>query len=113
MAGALNKQGHLLYFYGLGVCLSSNADDRGQYKFETALLSRYQEEFSTYTLKKFLDDYVAMDSPDLSVARSNYIQKLQEEFSPTNVKLLLVSLLDGFRDLTLSGIQAFDFNHLN
>mmetsp|Transcript_9998 Transcript_9998/g.22293 ORF Transcript_9998/g.22293 Transcript_9998/m.22293 type:complete len:186 (+) Transcript_9998:3-560(+) len=29
------------------------------------------------------------------------------------VKVLLVSLLNAFRDLTLSGLQAFDFNHLN
>merc|ERR1712151_130138 len=28
-------------------------------------------------------------------------------------KVLLVSLLNGFRDLTLMGVQAFDFNHLN
>lgn len=27
--------------------------------------------------------------------------------------MLLVSLLNGFRDLTLMGVQAFDFNHLS
>ena len=27
--------------------------------------------------------------------------------------MLLVSLMNGFRDLTLMGVQAFDFNHLN
>merc|ERR1711957_388751 len=29
-----------------------------------------------------------------------------------SVKVLLVSLLNAFRDLTLMGVQAFDFNHL-
>lgn len=112
-AGAMNSRGRLLHFYGLGLCLASNADDRGEYKLEVALLSRYQAEFASYTLKQFLDDYVAIDMQGLTVARSVDIQKLQEEFSFTKVKAFLVQLLNGFRDLTLSGIQAFDFNHLN
>ena len=41
------------------------------------------------------------------------IEALQAQFSLIKVKVLLVSLLNGFRDLTLSGLQAFDFNHLN
>jgi len=27
--------------------------------------------------------------------------------------VLLLSLLDGFRDLTRAGVMSFDFNHLN
>ena len=27
--------------------------------------------------------------------------------------MLLLSLLDGFRDLTRAGVMSFDFNHLN
>merc|ERR1712050_767365 len=38
---------------------------------------------------------------------------MQSEFSLIKVKVLLVSLLSAFRDLTLMGVQAFDFNHLN
>ncbi|CAK0864689.1 unnamed protein product, partial [Prorocentrum cordatum] len=102
MAGAMNNRGRLLHFYGLGLCLASNADDRGEYKFEVALLSRYQADFASYTLKKFLDDYVAIDAQGLTVSRSVEIQKLQEEFSLTKVKAFFVQLLNGFRDLTLS-----------
>merc|ERR1712217_776347 len=40
-------------------------------------------------------------------------QKMQADFSLMQVKVLLVSLLSAFRDLTLMGVQAFDFNHLN
>lgn len=41
------------------------------------------------------------------------INTLQQDFSLIKVKVLLVSLLNGFRDLTLMGVQAFDFNHLS
>ena len=41
------------------------------------------------------------------------IEALQGGFSLIMVKVLLVSLLNGFRDLTLMGVQAFDFNHLD
>ena len=41
------------------------------------------------------------------------ILSLQAQFTLIRVKLVLVSLLNGFRDLTLMGVQAFDFNHLN
>ena len=30
----------------------------GRYKFEATLLSQYQEDFSSYTLKQFIRDYV-------------------------------------------------------
>jgi hypothetical protein len=38
---------------------------------------------------------------------------LQVRFSLVKVKVLLVSLLDGFRDLTRAGVMAFDFSNLN
>jgi len=114
MAGALNSHGRLLYFFGLGIALSSNCDSREEYKFEVTLLSRYQEEFSTYTLKRFLEDYIMdLHNGGLPTVRLIKLQKLQEEFSLIKVKVLLVSLLNGFRDLTLMGVQAFDFNHLD
>ncbi|CAE8719953.1 unnamed protein product [Polarella glacialis] len=114
MAGALNKEGRLLYFYGLGLALSSNNGNHEQYKFEATLLSRYQEEFSAYTLKQFMDDYTTvLAHADVPADRSVEIRKLQEEFSLIKVKVLLVSLLNGFRDLTLMGVQAFDFCHMN
>jgi len=114
MAGALNKHGRLLYFYGLGIVISSNNERREEYKFEAVLLSRYQEEFSTYTLKQFLDDYTAnLQGVDVSPGRLMEMRKLQDGFSLIKVKVLLVSLLNAFRDLTLMGVQAFDFNHLN
>eukprot|EP00930_Biecheleria_cincta_P047550 TRINITY_DN32985_c0_g1_i1.p1 TRINITY_DN32985_c0_g1~~TRINITY_DN32985_c0_g1_i1.p1 ORF type:complete len:779 (-),score=133.68 TRINITY_DN32985_c0_g1_i1:288-2624(-) len=110
MAGALNKNGRLLYFYGLGIALASNNNNHDEYKFEACLLSHYQEEFSSYTLKRFMNDYTAVldpGNPDAEIA------KLQKDFTLIKVKVLLVSLLNGFRDLTLMGVQAFDFNHLN
>merc|ERR1719203_1329289 len=114
MAGALNRQGRLLYFHGVGISLESNCDDREEFKFEAVLLSRYQEEFSTYTLKQFLDDYTtSLLRGDVPLDQATRMQKLQEDFTVMNVKVLLVSLLNAFRDLTLMGVQAFDFNHLN
>lgn len=41
------------------------------------------------------------------------METLQEELTIIRVKVLLVSLLNAFRDLTLAGVCAFDFNHLN
>ena len=67
------------------------------------LLSKYEEDFSTYTMRRFLDEYTNLDVSS----------KMREAFSITGVKILLVSLLNAFRDLTLMGIEAFDFNHLN
>lgn len=52
MAGALNQQGRLLFFHGLGVCLASNNEDQDEYKFEATLISQYLEDFSSYTLKR-------------------------------------------------------------
>ncbi|CAE7854271.1 DSPTP1 [Symbiodinium microadriaticum] len=114
MAGALNKQGRLLYFYGLGITLASNNNNHNEYKFEVTLLSQYQEDFSAYTLKMFMEDYTkVLASGDLSPEEHWRIKDMQSKFSLIKVKVLLVSLLNGFRDLTLMGVQAFDFNHMN
>lgn len=113
LANALNSDGRVLYFYGLGLGLSTNAYNLNQYKFELMLLSKYEEEFSTYTMRRFIEEYVAAPSSIEDQQRRFSIQKMQSEFSITNVKVILVSLLNAFRDLTLMGIQAFDFNHLN
>ena len=63
-----------------------------------------------------MDDYTAvtarMNGTRVAEERAR-IETLQAQFSLIKVKVLLVSLLNGFRDLTLSGLQAFDFNHLN
>ena len=48
-----------------------------------------------------------------SAEESVRVEMLQARFTLIQVKVLLVSLLNGFRDLTLMGVQAFDFNHLN
>merc|ERR1712217_868508 len=40
-------------------------------------------------------------------------EALHRQLSLIKVKVLLVSLLNAFRDLTLMGVRAFDFNHLN
>ncbi|KAL3934898.1 MAG: hypothetical protein SGBAC_009478 [Bacillariaceae sp.] len=106
-ASSLNKDGRVVRFYGLGVALSANADKPSQYKFEVAILSRYEEEFSTYTMRKFMEDYSSDRITDPKVI------KWRKKFSLINVKVLLVSLLNAFRDLTLVGVRAFDFNHLN
>jgi len=66
------------------------------------LLSKYEEDFSTYTMRCFLEEYTKQD-----------VSSKLQDFSITGVKILLVSLLNAFRDLTLMGIEAFDFNHLN
>lgn len=107
VANSLNSDGRVVFFYGLGVALSANAHRPTQYKFEATLLARYEEEFSTYTMRKFMEEYTAkrLTDPD--------VEKWRCDFSLISVKVLLVSLLNAFRDLTLMGVQAFDFNHLN
>lgn len=107
-ANSLNSDGRVVYFYGLGVALSANADRPTQYKFEATLLGRYEEEFSTYTMRKFMEEYTSNNK-----TISEEQNKWRRDFSLISVKVLLVSLLNAFRDLTLMGVQAFDFNHLN
>ena len=111
----LNSDGRVLYFYELGVALSANAYNPTEYKFEATILARYEEEFSTYTMKRFMQDYISRAS--LPPSRENGSEDTEndwrDDFSLISVKVLLVSLLNAFRDLTLMGVQAFDFNHLN
>mmetsp|Transcript_47116 Transcript_47116/g.130944 ORF Transcript_47116/g.130944 Transcript_47116/m.130944 type:complete len:292 (-) Transcript_47116:143-1018(-) len=113
MAGALNQQGRLLFFYGVAIAVSSNCNDHDEFKFEATLLSQYQEDFSSYTLKMFIDDYGTKLNAFTAADERMRLERLQSNFSLIKVKVLLVSLLNGFRDLTLAGVQAFDFNHLN
>jgi hypothetical protein len=113
LANLLNSDKRVLYFYGLGLGLSTNAYNHNEYKFELMLLSKYEEEFSTYTMREFMDEYVVVPSSVEVDERRRAIQKLQSGFTITSVKVFLVSLLNAFRDLTLMGVQAFDFNHLN
>jgi hypothetical protein len=126
----LNSDGRVLYFYGLGVALSSNAYRPTEYKFEACILARYEEEFSTYTMKKFMIDYTSTittpppttttttvssssrDNDRDGVTTTATDNDWRKDFSLISVKVLLVSLLNAFRDLTLMGVQAFDFNHL-
>lgn len=123
-ANSLNP-GRVLYFYGLGVAMSAQIPDdddqkaaepnKYEYKWEAILLARYEEQFSTYTMRRFMEDYMACAAnvrPE-DPKRADEICKLQENFSLLSVKILLVSLLNAFRDLTLMGVSAFDFNHLN
>jgi hypothetical protein len=120
-ANSLNP-GRVLYFYGLGVAMAAHMTDnmpdddkssKFEYKWEAILLARYEEEFSTYTMKRFMDDYTAVIEKIQDKDRAKQVAQLQRQFTPLSVKLLLVSLLNAFRDLTLMGVRAFDFNHLN
>eukprot|EP00592_Proboscia_alata_P017137 CAMPEP_0194393786 /NCGR_PEP_ID=MMETSP0174-20130528/123489_1 /TAXON_ID=216777 /ORGANISM="Proboscia alata, Strain PI-D3" /LENGTH=896 /DNA_ID=CAMNT_0039189505 /DNA_START=210 /DNA_END=2901 /DNA_ORIENTATION=+ len=129
-ANSLNSDGRIAQFYGLGIALSSNIANHETYKFELVLVSRYEEDFSTRTMKRFLDDYVANLSSTsaltststtntpatktgLSKTQQQEMQQLQQNFTLIDVKIFLVSLLNAFRDLTLMGVQAFDFSYMN
>jgi len=113
LANLLNSDKRVLYFYGLGLGLSMNAYNQNQFKFELMLLAKYEEDFSTYTMKCFMEEYMAVQSSVTNETQLLSIHKMHSGFSITSVKVLLVSLLNAFRDLTLMGVQAFDFNHLN
>jgi hypothetical protein len=93
LANLLNSDKRVLYFYGLGLGLSTNAYNLNQYKFELMLLAEYEESFSTYTMRQFMEDYMN-NEPTI------------KDLSITSIKVLLVSLLNAFRDLTLMGIQV-------
>ncbi len=101
---------HISLYFSVG--LSSHSYNDHEYKFEAMLLAKYEEEFSTYTMKKFMEDFLIPIDTLLPEERQE-IQSLQSKFSLISVKVLLVSLLNAFRDLTLMGVQAFDFNHLS
>ena len=133
MAGALNRNGRLLYFYGLGICVAANNDAHDEYKFEAVLLSQYQPDFSSYTLKRFMDDYTRVPPPPPSEAgegeaeemeaeaaeearaEARRIERLQSTFSIIKMKVLLGSLLDGFRyahmAITLMGRYTLGADH--
>ena len=111
-ANSLNSDGRVLYFYGLGVALSANAYNHQEFKFEAVLLAKYEEEFSTYTMRRFMEDYVAIPKRLPEDQRAEVVQ-LQGKFTIILVKTFLVSLLNAFRDLTLMGVHSFDFNHMN
>ena len=96
MAGALNAHGRLLYFYGVGVCVASDYNDHEQFKFEACILSQYLEDFSSYTLKMFITDYHTLVHNRLPAEERLRLSKLQGRFSLIKVKVLLLSLLDGF-----------------
>ena len=101
LANLLNSDKRVLYFYGLGLGLSTNAYNTNEYKFELMLLAKYEVEFSTYTMREFMEEYVAIPGSFESDEKRHAIQKLQSGFTITSVKVLLVSLLNAFRDLTL------------
>jgi hypothetical protein len=110
---SLNSDGRVLSFYGLGVGLAANAHNETEHKFEISLLAKYEEEFSTYTMRRFMEDYIVLPEQVEQPEQRAAIEEMQAKFSLISVKVLLCSLLNAFRDLTLMGVQAFDFNHLN
>lgn len=117
-AGVLNDEGRLLHFYGLGLAVASSCADRQTFHFEAVLLSQFDDRFSTYTLKRFMENYMALtenmdEGDEEETAEKARVVQLQRHFSIIHVKELLESLLDGFRDLTRAGVQSFDFNHLS
>mmetsp|Transcript_36420 Transcript_36420/g.78634 ORF Transcript_36420/g.78634 Transcript_36420/m.78634 type:complete len:907 (+) Transcript_36420:20-2740(+) len=113
LANLLNSDKRVLYFYGLGLGLSTNAYNENEYKFELMLLAKYCPNFSTYTMRVFMEEYMTVLGRVTDEAQRLSLHKMQSQFSITSVKVFLVSLLNAFRDLTLMGVQAFDFNHLN
>jgi len=95
LANLLNSDKRVLYFYGLGLGLSTNAYNLNEYKFELMLLAKYEEDFATYTMRCFLEEFVAVPSSVADEEQRTSIQKMQDEFTITLVKVLLVSLLNG------------------
>lgn len=95
LANLLNSDKRVLYFYGLGVALSTNAYNPNQYKFEVALLARYSETFSAYTMRSFMEEYTTAPSAVADEVQGRSLGKMQSEFSITSVKVFLVSLLNG------------------
>ena len=50
------------------------------------LLAKYEEDFSTHTLKCFMEEYMAVQSLVNDEEQRLSIQKMQEKFSITSVK---------------------------
>lgn len=95
LANLLNSDKRVLYFYGLGLGLSTNAYNQNEYKFELMLLSKYDEHFSSYTMRCFMEEYITIISSLTDEDQKVSIQRMQSEFTITSVKVLLVSLLNG------------------
>lgn len=95
LANLLNSDKRVLYFYGLGLGLSTNAHNQNEYKFELMLLAKYEEDFSTYTMRCFMEEYVSVLSSVANRDQQLTIHKMQTEFTITSVKVFLVSLLNG------------------
>ena len=94
LANLLNSDKRVLYFYGLGIGLATNAYNQNQYMFQVTLLSKYSETFSTYTMRSFMEEYMTIPS-SVSDDQRQSLSKMQSEFSITSVKVFLVSLLNG------------------
>jgi len=87
------------------MALDLGCHNENQYKFELMLLAKYEPDFSTYTLRSFIEEYIAVPDTITCEKKRLSIIKLQSEFTLTSIKVFLVSLLNAFRDLTLMGIQ--------
>ena len=129
-ANSLNSDGRIVQFYGLGIAFACDAANPSQFKYELVLLSRkffnvhcylclfllislmsmysdHDKNFATFTLKRFLDEYVRDRPPEASALSE--IARIRSSFTIISIKVLLVSLLNAFRDLTLLGVRSFDF----
>ena len=95
LANLLNSDKRVLYFYGLGLGLSTNAYNQNEYKFELMLLAKYEEDFATYTMRCFMEEYLTVPSSVIDEEQKASIMRMQSQFSITAVKVLLVSLLNG------------------
>lgn len=79
-------------------------------KFELMLLAKYEEEFSSYTLRCFMEQYMAVPSSVTNKDERLSIQKMQSQFSITSVKVLLVSLLNGELKIKSVLLESFYLN---
>lgn len=95
LANLLNSDKRVLYFYGLGLGLSTNAYNQNEYKFELMLLAKYEEDFATYTMRCFMEEYLTVPMSVINEQQKDSITRMQSQFSITAVKVLLVSLLNG------------------
>lgn len=59
------------------------------------LLAKYEEDFSTYTMRCFMEEYIAVPSLVQNENQRHSIERMQKGFSITAVKVFLVSLLNG------------------
>lgn len=66
-----------------------------EHKFELMLLAKYEEDFATYTMRCFMDEYMTVPNSVTDKSQRQSIERMQSEFSITSVKVFLVSLLNG------------------